>query len=375
MQLIGLTTTEVKQQTITEEVQANGVVAYDRRLAARISSRVDGTIWRVEKHLGDSVCKGDVLAVIQSVAIGDAKAEFLKALAVAESRTEQRKRLDNLTDVVSQTELREAILAERESLVQLHNAQQTLVNFGLPASYLDFLQLNDQERFERLHFLGLPESLVGPLDSRRISSNLAPLTAPFDGQVISRDAGLGEVVQTEDDLFEIADSSRMWLLLDVRKEDAGQLALGQPLEFTADGLERTIRAEIDWISTEVDEDTRTLRIRATVDNPLAAEGTETGNQRLLRANTFGVANIRVREHEQALVVPKDCVQWDQEGHIVFVQSGERRFRMIRVNCGIATDDVVEIEGDVAPGAAIVQHGGHLLKSEVLLARFASAASD
>src|SRR5262249_26059468 len=162
-----------------------------------------------------------------------AKADFLSALAVAESRTEQRRRLENLPDVVSQRALQESRLSEREAQVRLRNAEQTLINLGLPLHYQDFTNLSDEERFSKLHFPGLPPELAQTLDPGQTTSSLVPLTAPFDGQVISRDIGLGEVVQIEDTVFEIADSSRMWLLLDVRKEDAHELRTGQPLVFDA----------------------------------------------------------------------------------------------------------------------------------------------
>lgn len=373
IKLVGLTTTEVVRKPITEEVPAHGIVDFDRKLVTRISSRVDGTVWRVEKHLGDIVRKGDILAIIESVKIGDAKAEFLSSLAVLESRREQRERLQELTDVVSLRAYREALLSEREAVVRLRNAEQTLINFGLPLQYRDYLPLDDQERFQRLHFLGLPESLTADWDPARTTSNLAPLIAPFDGQVISRDVSMGEVVQTDDILFELADNSRMWLLLDVYKEDAGRLAIGQPLRFTADGADRPIDARIDWISTEVDEQTRTVQVRAQVDNPVVSRAPNGAEQRLLRANTFGTARICVREHAEAAVVPRECLQWDHDGYVVFVQTSERRFRMVRVERGIAHDGEVEIVGEVKPGAMVVRYGSHLLKSKTLLDRLANAA--
>lgn len=372
MSLIGLTTTTVRRQKIAEEVPAHGVIAYDRKLLSRLSSRVPGIIWRVEKHLGDFVKKGDVLAVIEAVAIGDAKAEFQSALAVAEVRVEQRRRLEGLPEVVSQQALREAILSEREALVRLRNAEQTLINLGLPIRYQDYAELTDAERFQKLQFLGLPEELIAGVDAKQTTSSLVPMTAPFDGQVISRDVALGEVVQTEQTLFEIADTRRMWLLLDVGKEDANALEPGQSVRFTADGVNGDIEAQIDWISTEVDENTRTVHVRAQVDNALLANHTDGSIQRRLRANTFGTAKIRIRENPQALVVPLDCVQLDRDRAVVFVQTDDRRFKMVPVERGIATERDVEILGAIEPGMAIVRQGSHVLKSQVLLARMAMA---
>ena len=60
---------------------ANGEVVYDETRTAHLASRVAGTVWRVEKQVGDRVRKGDVLALIDAAEVGQAKAEFLQAIA------------------------------------------------------------------------------------------------------------------------------------------------------------------------------------------------------------------------------------------------------------------------------------------------------
>ncbi len=370
----GIKTVPVEHRTMVEEMEIHGVIDYDRKLVARLSPRVSGTIWRVMKHLGDAVHTGDVVAVIEAVQIGDAKAEFLNALAVTESRTAQRQRLEGLRDVVPEKNYREALLSEREARVRLRNAEQTLINLGVPIRQDDFLKLDDQQRSERLHFLGLPEDLVRELDLTKNTSNLVAMTAPFGGAVISRDFGLGEVVTPSDTVFELADTSRMWILMDVRKEDAVRVECGQMVEFHADGVEGIMTAKVDWISTEIDENTRTLQVRAQVDNPVIAEQDEDGNeQRRLRANTFGTGQIVVRENLNALAVPEESVQWDQERYLVFIQTSELRFQAVPVTRGIEADGYVEIRGQVSPGMQVVTKGSHVLKSHSLLNKLAERA--
>ncbi len=369
LRVIGLTTETVRQDRIAEEIPAHGIISYDHRYLARLSSRVPGIVWRVDKFLGDSVQKGDVLAIIEAVQIGNAKADFLSALAVSEVRTEQRRRLDGLTDLISQRILREAILAEREALVRLRNTEQTLINLGLPIRSQDYVDLNDEERSARIQFAGLPPEIVATLEARQTTSSLVPMTAPFDGQIISRDMALGEVVHPDETLFEIADTSRMWLLLDIGKEAAHAVHPGQLVKFAADGVEEQIPATIDWISTEVDEKTRTLQVRAQIDHSLFAGDSR---RRRLHANTFGTARIQVRESSHSLVVPRGCVQSDRDQSVVFLRVDERRFRLVPVSCGITSDDHVEITGGIALGAVIVREGSHVLKSQMVLSRMAMA---
>src|SRR5205807_343802 len=71
----------VLQAPVIEALTANGEVVYDETAAAHLASRVGGTVWRVERNLGDQVGRGDVLALIDSAEVGRAKAELLHAIS------------------------------------------------------------------------------------------------------------------------------------------------------------------------------------------------------------------------------------------------------------------------------------------------------
>ena len=161
----------------------------------------------------------------------------------------------------------------------------------------------------------------------------------------------------------------MWISLQVPKEEVPKLRIGQPVYFRIDGVPEELTSKIGWISTEVDEETRTLQVRAEVENPVVHpdEPTVTG-QRLLRANTFGSGRILVRTNPSAVVVPTECIQSDGINDLVFVKAGETTFEGRIVFRGMSDENYTEIEGPVKPGDQIVQHGSHILKSQVLLSR-------
>jgi cobalt-zinc-cadmium efflux system membrane fusion protein len=98
----------------------------------------------------------------------------------------------------------------------------------------------------------------------------------------------------------------MWLTLNVRQDDVQRLALGQPVRFRADGDGQEVTGAIAWISTAVDQKTRTVKIRADLDN-------RSGR---LRANTFGPGRIILREEKHAVVVPTEAIQWEGDCNIV-----------------------------------------------------------
>ena len=116
---------------------------------------------------------------------------------------------------------------------------QTLQNLGLPIALEDVRRKTDAELSVAIHFLGLPQALSAHLDVRRTTANLIPIVAPRDGIVVSRDAVAGEVIETAQTLFTIADTSRMWVVLNVPLEEAKRVAVGQKIVFHPDGDDHT----------------------------------------------------------------------------------------------------------------------------------------
>lgn len=368
----GIELVPVQKRTVVSELVAHGVVAYDERRIAQLSTRLGGSVWRVERHLGDTVRKGDVLLVIESQDVGRLKAEFLNALVAFETRREQLAILEDLKDAVLGRQLREARAALREARNHLTNAEQALVNLGFDVSAAEYEPLDDLQRARLIRVLGLPPALVAGLDAERMTSNLLPLYAPFTGVVVGREAVVGEVVEPAKPIFEVADVSTMLLVLNVSKEDAASVTIGQPLRFRPDGSDEEFTSRITWISTEVDEATRTLQVRAEV--AAASPGRPEDAGAGLRANTFGTGRIEISRRDTAVLVPKDSVQWDGSRWVVFVPSGETAFEPRPVEPGVHDGGYLEVCGPVAsdPGfTRVVGAGSHVLKSQILLDRVES----
>ena len=360
----GIEIVPVEERPMVSELLVNGVVRYDERRVAQLSTRVSGVVWRVERHLGDVVRKGDVLVVVESSDVGRLKAEFLNALVAFEARREQLAILEEVKGAVMGRQLREAKSALREARNHLKNAEQALVNLGFQVSAEEFGALEDQERARRITTLGIDPAQLAGVDQARVTSNLIPLRSPFDGIVIGREAVVGELVEAGRPIFEVADTTTMWVLLSIDKEDAARVRLGQPVRFRPDGSDADCESAVSWISTEVNDETRTLQVRAEIRNDPA---------RPLRANTYGSGRIEVARSGTAVVVPSESVQWDGSRWVVFVPAGDAAFETCAVQPGLRDGDCVEIRGDFGaePPSHVVAEGSHLLKSKILLERMES----
>jgi cobalt-zinc-cadmium efflux system membrane fusion protein len=364
---VGLDIEVATQRPVIEAVAANAEVVYDETHSAHLASRVAGTVWRVERQVGDQVCKGDVLALIDAAEVGRAKAEFLQAISQLRLKRTVVERLKPLVDkgAVSGRQLIESESALQEAQIRLLGAQQALVNLGLPVSSDDFARLSPEQIAERIQFLGLPSVVIKSLDDESTgTSNLFPIRAPLEGVVVDRKVVAGEVVEAGRTVFGVADVRRMWLMLDVRQEYARYVSLGQAVLFQPGDSrdEPELRGAVSWISTAVDDQTRTLKVRVDLPNPDVR----------LRANTFGTGRIVLREEPRAIVISSEAVHWDGDCHVVFVRDKDflregapKFFHVRKVRLGVQNGDTTEIIVGLLPGEVIASKNSVVLEAQLL----------
>jgi cobalt-zinc-cadmium efflux system membrane fusion protein len=359
----GIDVKRVEQAPVTEHVSANGEVTYDQTRVARLSARVPGTAWWVLKQVGDEVRRGDVLALVDAAEVGKAKAEFLLAVAQLDVRGKTLAALRATSGVVPLGQLQAAEAAFREAEIRLQTAEQALVNLGLPIRGEEVKRLPPEELRRRVQFLGLPESVTKALDPRTASANLIPVASPLDGVVVAREVVAGEVVDVTKVLFVVADVRSMWMTLNLPEEDTRRVALGQPVCFRAAAGGAEVTGSVSWISTAVDEKTRTVRLRADLQDP----------QRRLRAHTFGRGQVILRQEKSAMVVPSEAVHWDGDCFVVFVrdknflaEGAPKVFHVRKVRPGSREEGAsTEIIAGVLPGELVATRGSGTLRAELL----------
>jgi membrane fusion protein, heavy metal efflux system len=359
----GIQVKPVEVRAMTRYVTANGMIDYEPGLYARLTARAAGTVWRVDKEIGSRVKKGEVLALIDSAEVGQAKADLMQSLAQLTLRRQTADRLQVAASrgAVSERSLLESEAGLREARIRLSGDHQRLLNLGLPVRLEEITKIPEDQLPRFMRLLGLPDSIRNEVDTETLTANLLPLTAPFDGQVVQRNAAAGEVIEKNQPkiMFVLADVSRLHVDLDVNIEDVGELRIGQPVRFGQEGkpFEAT-PAKLSHISPEVDEKTRRVRVHAEVDNP---DGR-------LRPNTFIAGRIFIREKRGALVVPIEAVQSDGDKNIVFVRLSEKSFAERPVQLGIREENLVEVISGIRPGDEVVTTGSFALKSELLKER-------
>lgn len=333
--VVGLELVEVQAAPMERVVERNVELAYNANRYAHVSSRVAGIIAEVHGDLGAAVRRDDALIVVESGEVGAAKADILQArelLRLWESNAERERSLV-AQGVGVQREALEAETRATEARIALDKARQRLRNLGLSA-----------EQIAQVEAVG-------------DTSGLLEVRAPFEGVVVERHAVLGEFVEAGRPLMAVADTSVFWATVDLLESDLAVVRVGQEAVVELDGLPgRTFSGAITWISTQLHEKTRTAAARIELVN---TDG-------LLRAHMFGRARLRIAPVREAVVVPKEAVQWEGCCNVAFVRADEEGlvFRPARLTLGFDGGDRYEVLDGLRAGDVVVTRGSFILKNEI-----------
>jgi cobalt-zinc-cadmium efflux system membrane fusion protein len=214
---------------------------------------------------------------------------------------------------------------------------------------------------EKLHRFGLTDADLDKLNTpthtqyHREASH-STLRAPFDGIVIKYDVAEGEVVETERELFTIADLSTVWVQADVYEKDIASIHQGQEVKFLVDAYPgETFVGKITYVSDFLDPKTRTAKVRCEVPNP----------QGRLKLEMFATIHIPTPMGREVVMIPTAAVQQIDDKPVVFVKISDTEFQKREIQLGTQSDGWVEVKSGVRAGEVVVTQGGFYLKSTLL----------
>ncbi|HUJ93955.1 MAG TPA: efflux RND transporter periplasmic adaptor subunit [Terriglobales bacterium] len=296
---------------------ANGVVTPDVNSTIHVTSLGSGRIVDLKVRLGDYVRKGQSLLVISSPDLAAAMADYQKARADEEL---SRKALE-----------RAQLLYSRGALAQkdLEVAQDTE----------DKAKVDLQAAEQHVRVLGGDPAHPGPL---------IDLRAPVSGTIVEQNVAGFEGVKSLDNtpnLFTIANLAQVWVVCDVFENDLGKVHLGDSAEIHLNAYPgRTFNGTVGNISSVLDPNTRSAKVRVVLANPDGA----------LRPGMFAVATFRSRKLEPRTVVPATAVLRLQDKDWVFLKEGPRQFRRVEIHVlPGAPDGMQQIQDGLRTGDGII----------------------
>lgn len=298
-------------------------VQNDPAFTAHVAALTASRFVRVDVAVGDAVARGQRLATVASRDVGESRS----ALNVARIR--------------------------RDAAITTRDRQAQLVESGIGARRA-LLDAEAELAAAEAEMRGLASSL-------RVTGAGAgaetTITSPIDGIVVERHAVPGEVADALATLFVITDPTHLRIVAQVPELDLALARRGAPatLTLSAYPTEQWL-GHVDFVAPALDESTRTLEVRATLDAP-----TE-----LLRSGLFGRLAIAQEGAEPVtLVIPQGALTRIDGDDAVFIPADEpNTFRPVLVRLGRRDGGFVEILEGLSEGQMVVVHGAFTLKSEL-----------
>lgn len=302
-------------------IEAPAVIAADLKQAAVVSSSVGGRVVEVRRNLGEAVSRGDVLAVIESRDIAQLRADIDIAKRQSELAQATFKREERLYNekVTSRQEFEVARSAAQEARTRLRLAEQQL-------------------------------SAAGGTGGGQL--NRLTLRSPIKGHVTARQIALGDIVEPNAHLFEVANLNELSVELSLSPDDAARVVVGSTVDVSTDG--RTGAARITSVSRVLDPATRQVRAIAKLSN-------ERGTWRIGETARASIA-LAGESGGGQLAIPRTAVQTVEDKPSVFVREKDG-FAIKHVVLGTAAAGYVKVTSGLDGSEQIAVSNTYLLKAE------------
>lgn len=214
----------------------------------------------------------------------------------------------------------------------------------------------------RLRQMGLTERQIEELPAKDPNKLATQLLAPVGGSVVSRNIYEGQYVAEGEKLFEIADFSTMWFLFNAYEQDLPWIKLGQTVEVTTPSVPgRIFEGKIAFINPNLDEETRSTKIRVELPNPVV-EG-----RRLLLHRLYADGVVRL-DAQKAVALPRSAVIETGPQAIVYVQQEGGAYARRVIKTGRRGDQYLEALSGVTAGEKVVLNGNLLIDGQAEMNR-------
>lgn len=280
----GVTLAQAGPARIATRLTLPGEVHYNADRTVQVVPRLPGLVEQVLVSAGQTVRKGQVLAVLSSSALADQRAETMAAqqkLALARSTFERERKLweDKITAEQDYQQARAALI---EAEIAERTARQKLAKLGAVAHDTAALTL-----FE--------------------------LRSPIDGAVTDKRISIGQSVSQDTPLFTVSDLSSVWVEAAVAAKDLPVVQTRQRVRISANAFDAQATGSVNYISPLLGEQSRSAIARSVVPNPKG----------LWRPGLAVNVEVTAEEVDTPIAVQAAAIQIVNGEQVVFVRHGQQ----------------------------------------------------
>jgi len=312
-QLIGVQYGNIAYETVSKTLRTVGRLMYDETKITRIHTKIEGWIDKVfVDFTGKLVQKDQPLITLYSPQLVSTQQEF--------------------------------IIAKK--------AKEYLGGNPIKEISSSALSLYDSSR-ERLRLWDISEEQIKEIEERGTPTKNLTLYAPYDGFVLARNAYPKQRVTPETELYSIADLSTVWVLADVYEFEAPQIRLGQTAAMTlAYYPGRSFKGKVTYIYPQLDNTTRTLKVRVEFANPDFA----------LKPDMYANVELKI-DYGKQIIVPQEAVLDSGSEQLVFIAHDGGYFEPRKVQLGAKLDNKIVVLAGLKAGERVVTSANFLIDSE------------
>ena len=321
----------VAAHMVPEVVMAPGEVALDLNQVAKITSRIEGQVDKIHVQLGDRVKPRQPLAAISSLQFDQLIEEYLVSKAQADVAENSFRRTEKLRaeDIVSERKLIEDKGRHLETKARFQHVREKLLNMGMLADELHQLERGSHQEGHNY-----------------------TLTSPIAGTVVAQNVVRGQGVAPGNELFEIVDTSRVWVFANLPIEQARKFKEGDVGTILPKGGE-PVTAPLTYLAPVADETTRTIRVRFEVAN----------QQYRLKPREYVDVQLAIAS-PPTLAIPVSALTVVDNVRGVFVQR-ETGYAFVPIEVGREGGGWIEVKKGLSEGELVVVDGVFDLKNVLL----------
>lgn len=308
-----------------------GEITLNGDKVAHVVPRMPGVIREIRKNQGDAVKKGEVIAVLESRELAEAKRHFLET---SQELGFARK------------------VFEREEGLWKKNISSEADYLAAERAYQE-ARLKHQSARQQLEALGIDDAALGALREPDSTLTRYELRAPFDGMLIEKRVAAGQAVTEDEQLFTVADLSTVWVNVTVYAKHLNAVKVGQEVTVKSDTLGTQASGKIVYLGSLVGEATRSAVARVVLPDPKGR----------WRPGLFVNVEVVREEVTVPVAVRREALQKFRDWDVVFIRVGNL-FEARPLELGRTDDEWVEVLSGLSPGEKYAAANSFILKADV-----------
>lgn len=310
-----------------------GQVTLDENSLIHVVASVPGVVAKVYKNLGEEVKARDPLALVESREMAEAKSTYIS--------------------VYKDLTLKKDLLDREEKLWKMKVKAET--ELLKTRNYYETTKIDLEQKKQKLLALGMNEKEVEKLPSQEIPLNFYTIEAPIDGKILERHISLGEVIDSDRQLFVIANLNKVWVNLSISAQDLRFIKKGQQAELYTNNDIAPLSSTLMYVSPVISEESRTGRAIIEIDN----------TKNTWHPGDFVSVQVIIDEKSPFISIPSTAIQKIKGEPYVFIKSGDHQFEAKKISIfGTQTGQFIQVKEGLKEEDEIVITNTFLLKAEL-----------